>query len=137
MAYDPVLVENTRAWLVRASDDLRGAEIDLAATPPLLKDALFHSQQAVEKALKAFLTWHDEPFSKTHNLTRLGKQCVAIEETLRSLLNRAASLSDYAWKFRYPGEPAEPTRAEAEECLALAREGVDAVLARLPAEVKP
>jgi hypothetical protein len=28
--------------LARAQDDLRGAEIDLAASPPLLGDAAFH-----------------------------------------------------------------------------------------------
>ena len=63
---------DTRAWLARARDDLRGAEIDLAASPPLLGDAAFHWQQAVEKALKAFLTWHDRPFRKTHDLTEDG-----------------------------------------------------------------
>jgi HEPN domain-containing protein len=61
---------DTRAWLARARDDIRGADIDLAAAPPLLGDAAFHCQQAVEKALKAFLTWHDRPFRKTHDLGR-------------------------------------------------------------------
>lgn len=51
---------------MRAQEDLRGAEIDLAAAPPLLGDATFHCQQAVEKALKGFLTWHDRVFRKTH-----------------------------------------------------------------------
>lgn len=34
---------------------------------------------------------------------------------------RAAELTDYAWKFRYPGEPEEPPREEAEQALTLAR----------------
>ena len=42
----------------------------MAADPPLLEDALFHCQQAVEKVLKALLTWHDEPFRKTHKTWR-------------------------------------------------------------------
>jgi hypothetical protein len=37
-----VRAADTRAWLARAQDDLRGAEIDLAASPPLLGDAAFH-----------------------------------------------------------------------------------------------
>ncbi len=45
-----------RAWLKKADDDLRGAQVDLAAAPPLIEDALFHCQQAAEKAMKAFLT---------------------------------------------------------------------------------
>jgi len=33
---------DTNAWLVRVGEDLRGAEVDLAAAPPLLGDAMFH-----------------------------------------------------------------------------------------------
>jgi hypothetical protein len=56
MQPDPVRLADTRAWLVKAANDLRAAAVDLAATPPLLEDALFHCQQAAEKAFKAFLT---------------------------------------------------------------------------------
>ena len=70
---------DTRAWLARARDDLRGAGIDLAASPPLLGDAAFHCQQVVEKALKVFLTWHDWPFRKTHDLVELGAECEALQ----------------------------------------------------------
>ena len=45
-----------REWMSKVATDLRGAQIDLAVTPPLLEDALFHCQQAVEKAFKAFPT---------------------------------------------------------------------------------
>jgi hypothetical protein len=49
----------------------------------------------------------------------------------------AVPLTEYAWKFRYPGEPEEPPVAEAEDALALARELNEAILSRLPAEVRP
>ncbi|PDV97777.1 hypothetical protein [Candidatus Chloroploca asiatica] len=39
-------------------NDLRGATIDLAADRPLLEAALFHCQQGIEKAFKAFLNYH-------------------------------------------------------------------------------
>jgi HEPN domain-containing protein len=136
MPLDPVRVADTRAWLTKAQRDLRGAEIDLAATPPLLDDVMFHCQQAVEKALKAYLFWHDEPFRKTHDLIEIGGQTVAIDATLSPLVKRAEPLTEYAWLFRYPGEAAEPTSDEARAALALAREVVDAVLARLPPEVR-
>lgn len=58
----------------------------------IVGDALFHCQQAIEKALKAFLTWHDEPFRKTHDLGELGTQCVTLDDTLTALLRRAAPL---------------------------------------------
>jgi hypothetical protein len=55
MRHDPARIADTRAWFVKAANDLRGVDVDLAAAPPLLGDALFHCQQAVEKAVKAFL----------------------------------------------------------------------------------
>jgi HEPN domain-containing protein len=104
MQHDPVRVADTRAWLTKMSKDLRDAEIDLAADPPLLEDVMFHCQQAVEKVLKAFLTWHDRLFRKTHDLVEVGGQCVTIDSTLEPLLRRAAPLTEYAWKFRYPSD---------------------------------
>ena len=96
MPHDPALVEDTRGWLVKASLDLRAAQHDLEASPPLLADAVFHCQQAAEKALKAFLAWHDEPFRKTHNLEELGRQAAALDSSLGSLVDRAGGLTDYA-----------------------------------------
>src|SRR5438128_2429413 len=122
MAFDPVRIENTRAWLARAADDVRAAEIDLTATPPLLADVAFHCQQAIEKALKAFLTWYDRPFRRTHDLVEVGDQCAEIDPTLELLLRRVAPLSEYAWRFRYPGGGNALTSDEAIATLALARE---------------
>jgi HEPN domain-containing protein len=98
----------------------------------LLGDATFHCQQAVEKAMKAFLTWHDRIFRKTHDLVELGAQCVAIEATLESVLRPAAPLTEYAWRYRYPGEPFAPPRDEVQVALGLARETVKALIDRLP-----
>ena len=137
MPHDPALVEDARSWLVRASLDLRAAQHDLEASPPLRADAVFHCQQAAEKALKAFLAWHDEPFRKTHNLEELGRQAAALDSSLGSLVDRAGGLTEYAWKFRYPGEPGEPRREETEQALALAREVYGAILVRLPEDVRP
>ena len=135
MALDPVRIADTRAWLTKVQNDLRGAEIDLAAVPPLLEDLAFHCQQAVEKPLKAYLTWHDEPFRKTHDSDEVGKQCAVLDPTLAPLVRRATPLTEYAWRFRYPGGAPTLTLEAANDALALAREVVEAVLARLPIEV--
>lgn len=82
MLHDPALVADTRAWLTKAAMDLRAAEHLIQVVPPLLGNALFHSQQAAEKAWKAFLFWHDVPFRKTHNLRELGEACVALDSSL-------------------------------------------------------
>jgi HEPN domain-containing protein len=96
---------------------------------------LFHSQQAAEKALKAFLAWHDRPFRKTHSLEEIGRQCAQLDPALDGLVDRVAPLSEYAWKFRYPGETEPPSHEDATSALDLAREVYEAILARLPAEV--
>lgn len=79
-------LRDTRGWLSKADLDVHAARIDIDAYPPLLEDASFHCQQAVEKALKAFLTWHDQPFRRTHDLNELGRQVTAIEPELEPLL---------------------------------------------------
>ena len=113
-------LQDTRGWPSKADLDVRAAHIDLDAFPPLLEDASFHCQQAVEKALKAFLTWHDRPFRRTHDLNELGRQVTAIAPELESLLRQAAVLSEFAWAYRYPGDPPELTRDEVWSNLSLA-----------------
>lgn len=137
MPHDPALIAEVRGWLSKAAKDLAAAEYELQADPPFAEDILFHSQQAAEKSLKAFLSWHRLPFRKTHNLVELGELCSGIDQSLEALLHRAAPLTEYAWKFRYPGEPEDATAREAAEALATAREVFAALLSRLPSEVRP
>jgi HEPN domain-containing protein len=103
----------------------------------LLGDAAFHCQQAVEKALKALLTWHDRPFRKTHDLVELGAECVAIDPALEPDLRGTAPLTEYAWRYRYPGEPSEPEESEVRQALDRARALVALVVGRVPAEARP
>ena len=137
MPRDPARIADTRAWLGKAATDLRAAAFDLAAEPPVLDDLVFHCQQAVEKAMKGLLSWHDQPFGKTHDLEELGEACLRLDSTLRSRVDQAVPLTEHAWKFRYPGEPEGPTRDEAERAQTIAREAVEAIRARLPEDVQP
>ena len=86
--------------------------------------------------LKGFLTWNGRAFRKTHNLIELGEQCAQIDPSLEPPLRKAAPLTEYAWKYRYPGEPEPPTREEVELALAVARAVRDAVLEWSPDEVR-
>ena len=131
------LVAETKAWLRKAVLDLHAAEHDLTASPPLSSDAVFHCQQVAEKSLKAFLMWHNIPFRKTHSLEELGEQCLDLDQTLKGLIDKAVPLTEYAWKFRYPGDPEEPSSEEAQESLDIARKVFDAIISRLPKEVMP
>jgi HEPN domain-containing protein len=122
MQRDPASIDEALAWLAKAAQDLRAADVDLAAEPPLVEDAAFHAQQAAEKSLKALLALHDLAIRKTHDLVGLGAECVAIDPLLEPLLRRAGELTEYAWRFRYPGVPESLSLEEAVEGLALARD---------------
>lgn len=137
MPHDPARMADARGWIEKAFQDLRAAEVDLGTDPPLTGDAVFHCQQVAEKVLKGFLAWHDVPFRKTHNLEEIGFQCEEIDPTLKPLMDEVVPLTEYAWKFRYPGEAEDPSADEANGALAFARKVYQAILERLPKEVRP
>jgi HEPN domain-containing protein len=127
----PEIVNIVGDWMKKAVADLRTAEVVLAATPPIVEDALFHCQQAAEKAMKAFLTAHDKPFHKTHDLDELAAACEAIAPELHSALDPARELSVFAWHFRYPGEIEVPEPSEAQSAIRTARRVCEAIESRL------
>lgn len=137
MPSDPQKVAEAREWLKRARTDLESAALLMASQPPHIGPALFHCQQAAEKAWKAFLFWNDVPFRKTHDLRELGNACASVDETLAGLAERAEDLTAFAWLFRYPGAPQDPSPEEAAQALAVAGEVFDAVQSRLPDEARP
>ncbi len=131
---DEARMAGTGAWLQRASQDMRAAAHGLKAVPPLLDDVVFHCQQASEKALLGFLIWNGVPFRETHDIAEIGAQCAEIDSSLAPLIDRAAPLTEYAWKYRYPGGPEEPSVEEAQEALAITHEVAQAIIERLPQE---
>jgi HEPN domain-containing protein len=102
-----------------------------------LRSALFHCQQCAEKALKAFLTWHDVPFRKVHELEELGVQCRQIDSTLAPFVEGVEPLTKYVSRFRYPGAPYTPSLEEGQAALALARGLLEVIGSRLPLAVRP
>ena len=63
--------EFVRLWIRKADEDLALTEHLLGEDTPYLSAVAFHSQQAAEKYLKAFLVHRQCEFSKTHDLDRL------------------------------------------------------------------
>jgi len=100
-------------WLERANDDVRMAELALGDTPPVCWGAAFHARRAAEKPLKALLTFHQIEFGKVHSIDCLVDLCTHVEP-------------------RYPFPRHEPTLAEAQEALAIARAVREFVLSKLP-----
>jgi HEPN domain-containing protein len=131
--------ELVRQWLKKAEHDLGSAK-RLAGDPePYFDTAIYHCQQAAEKALKAFLVYHEVVFEKMHNLVALVVLCTEIEPGFQILLDAAATLTPYATAFRYPGEffESEPELSQVEEALQLAKQIVEVVMNHLPDEVHP
>ena len=60
----------------------------------------FHCQQAVEKALKAYLIKHKVEFNKMHNLETLRKMCSEIDKNFQAL--DFGELNYYGVSTRYP-----------------------------------
>ena len=122
-----------RGWLLRASEDLRAGRHDLTASPPLLNDVAFHAQQCAEKAMKAYLVHREQPFRKTHNLTELGGAVARLEPSLAELMRSASLMTEFAWRFRYPGELATVSQEDAMRALDTAESVLVAVVSVLPA----
>ncbi len=133
----PEELEEVAAWLTKAAHDLQAAVYLSQAEKPLLDVVVYHCQQAMEKALKGFLTFKSSPFAKTHALVPLVEQAIEIDGEFEDLLDHAEHLSPFAWRFRYPGELLEPDEDEARRALALAREALEFVLDRVPEETRP
>jgi len=137
MAVDPAVIEETRAWLKKASNDLRSAKHALTSDPPLTDTSVFHAEQAAEKALKAFLTFHRVVFRKTHSIEEIGKQCEEIDPSLQEIVDQAVPLTEYATVFRYPGDPDEASLRESNEAVEVAESVCNAILKKLPKEMHP
>ena len=116
-------------WLAKAQSDRVALDVTLRAKA--LDAACFHAQQAVEKYLKAFLTYHEAPFPYTHNLTKLVELCAQIDPDFRSLLPEVEPLTPYAVRPRYDAS-FWPSQETAEAASSAARSALEFVMHRLP-----
>ncbi|MBW2139183.1 MAG: HEPN domain-containing protein [Deltaproteobacteria bacterium] len=127
--------ELVRQWLGKAEQDLKAAEALLSGDPPLLYPSCFHSQQAAEKYIKAYLTWHQVEFPKTHDFDDLLELMGRVDKPLAGRLGDTPLLTPYGVEVRYPDDVPEATLTEAEEALELAKKVRDTILPLL--ERKP
>ena len=129
---EEVKKEFVAQWLAKAEADLAAAETLLAEDHPLYYPSCFHSQQAAEKCIKAFLTWHQVEFPKTHVFGELLSLVRQVDVALAVNIKCVTLLNPYGVEVRYPGDIPEPTRSQAQEALRVARFVRDAILKALP-----
>jgi HEPN domain-containing protein len=106
-----------RNWLIKSARDLLCARELAEATTPLLDSAVYHCQQAAEKAVKGYLIYTNTRFEKTHDVELLTSQAAGIEPDFINYLSAARLLTPYAIEFRYPGDFLEPETDEFNEAL--------------------
>jgi len=63
-----VAAAEAKAWMVKAWRDLETARRAADGTPPFYDVAVYHCQQAAEKAVKAFLVHRRKPYERTHDI---------------------------------------------------------------------
>ncbi len=124
--------DEVRSWLNKARQDLEAAEWLLKSPMPLYGTVGFHCQQSAEKTLKAYLTWHEQRFEKTHSLVTLVGLCRQFNPDFDTLRRSASSLTPFAVDMRYPGDLPELTEQEATETLQAAQQIWDFVYNLLP-----
>jgi HEPN domain-containing protein len=121
-----------REWMSIAARDLRSARLLAGVDTPVYETALYHCQQAAEKAVKGYLQYHNVPFEKTHDVRPLITKARVADESFRDLVKEAALLTPYAQMFRYPEDETSPDAAMCETALAAAERIYRFVLAKHP-----
>jgi len=89
-------------WLGIVDQDLKSAKLLLKGE--IFSTAVYHCQQAAEKALKAYLAFKNNKITKTHDLTKLVESCSQFDIKFEKLYSDAEHLKPFATKFRYPTE---------------------------------
>ncbi len=118
-------------WLKKADSDMKLAGHLLSAGGIYPNAITFHSQQAAEKYLKAFLTWHQVAFPKTHDLEELLDLGETVDAELAASLRDIIVLTPYGVELRYPGDRPDASPDEAREALELAEKVCKLVMQRL------
>src|SRR5438128_2633281 len=96
--------ELVRAWMVKAGNDLLTARQVSSLPDGPLDTAIYHCQQAAEKAVKGFLALRDHPLERSHDIERLVEIAQRHEHGFKEYEEAAVILTPYATAYRYPGE---------------------------------
>lgn len=97
----------THEWVTKAEGDFAVMEREARVRKNPNYDAIaFHAQQCAEKYLKARLCEAEIEFPKIHILPALLNLVLSAEPLWESFRESLIRLTNFAVKFRYPGESA-------------------------------
>lgn len=119
------------SWMRKAQHDLDSAKVLSTADQPILDTAIYHCQQAAEKALKGYLASREREVPRVHDLGLLVRQAAQIDPEFLQWEDAGDQLTPYSTLFRYPGETTDPDLAEVNEAIALAEKLLQFVLSKV------
>lgn len=118
-------MEIYKDWLLKAQRDLDSANALLEKA--YYDTAIYHTQQCAEKALKGYCVYRLQPLIKTHDLEKVLKICIGLDDSFLQLDLFATSLNGLDVRFRYPDIEFEPDKSEVIAAIEWADEILDFV----------
>lgn len=109
----------TEEWIDKAEKDYIVAVREMELDPPVPEAVCFHSQQCIEKYIKAILQENNIEPERTHDLDILLQSSKRFLPELESCRDDLIKLSVYAINIRYPGS--EVSEEEAQEILEITK----------------
>lgn len=115
-------------WLLKAKRDLDTANALLEKA--YYDTAIYHTQQCAEKALKGYCVYRLQPLIKTHDLEKILKVCINLDNNFQQLDLLATSLNGLDIRFRYPDIEFEPDETEVVDAIEWSKQVLDFVLSK-------
>jgi HEPN domain-containing protein len=116
-----------RQWIAKAEQDFGLVKYLVSEKTPYLEAVGFHSQQAAEKYLKAYLVMFQVEFPKTHDLDELLDLVSSVDSELADTLRDITELTNYGVEIRYPGHLPKMTGEDAKAAVEMAAKVREAI----------
>lgn len=124
-----------KGWVRKADSDLENARL-CVASGAALDTACFHTQQAAEKLIKAYMISCNLPVPFIHNLEKLLGLCEQRDASFLQMKTLGQALTPYAVQLRYD-EDFWPAPGEAATALQTAEALRAFIIPRLPPTMQP
>ena len=123
--------ELIKKWMLYAVHDLDTAKIINLHLKDYKETICYHCQQAVEKALKAYLIYLEIDFKKSHSLEYLLNLIGLKDEFSDEWYEMASKLENYAVEIRYPDVAVFPSDEEIINAIEIAEKFHNLILEKI------
>ena len=113
-------LEIVNLWIKKADHDLGSAKLIYLHIPDYFDTIAFHCQQAVEKYIKAALTYMDIEFQRSHDLPYLLELLSRKVEIKSETFDKAILLNGFSIEIRYPDQLIHLTKDELKSAISIA-----------------